>query len=197
MRKLTVVATLVAVLALVAASSATASTIRVTGVQSPPDTTAGQPGDLCRAVDPLTGLPPVVSNTMAGSLIGCWYTDTFEQVKSSPNGEILAIGTEHFVGCIDVNRDKRCSHRDPQGILAIIYAFEGQFDKNGKEIRGGCQHPILSGTGDFKGARGRLNFTDNVANGTSDYLGRITLAKKVRATRARASAARVMGAPAC
>jgi hypothetical protein len=197
MRKLTAVAPLVATLACVAASSASASTIRVAGVQSPPDTTAGQPGDLCRAVDPVTGVAPVFTNTMAGSLIGCWYTDTVEQVKSSPNGEILAIGTEHFVGCIDVNRDERCSHRDQHGTLAFIFAFEGQFDKTGKEVRGACQHPILSGTGDFRGARGRLNFTDNVATGTSAYRGQITLAKHSRTARALASAARTQPVPAC
>ena len=78
-----------------------------------------------------------------------------------------------------------------------VMQFTGLHDKNGKEIRGGCQHPIMSGTGDFKGARGRLNFTDNVANGTSDYLGQITLAKQVRAARVRASAARIPRLPAC
>jgi hypothetical protein len=197
MRKLTAVALLAAVLACVAASSASASTVRVTGVQSPPDTTAGQPGDLCRAADPVTGVAPVLSNTMSGSLIGCWYTDIFEQVKSSANGAILAIGTEHFVGCVDVKRDGRCSRRDPHGTLAFIYAFEGQFDKAGKEIRGGCQHPILSGTGDFRGARGRLNFTDNVATGTSAYVGRITLAGRSRAVRALASAAGTPRLSAC
>jgi hypothetical protein len=140
MKSLTAVAPLVALMACVATATAGASTVRVAGVQSPPDKTAGKPGDLCRAADPVTGAAPAMSNTMAGSLIGCWYTDTFHQVKRGPDENILAIGTEHFVGCLDADRNHRCARRDPRGALAFIYAFEGQFNKTGKEIRGGCQH---------------------------------------------------------
>jgi hypothetical protein len=188
-RRLTAVTPLVIVLACVVPASASASRVRVSGIQSSPDMSAGQPGDPCRSVDPQTGLPPVISNTMTGSLIGCWYTDTFEQVMENPNGEILAIGTEHFVGCMDAERRGSCARRDPRGTLAFIYAFEAKFDKSGNELRGGCQHPILSGTGDFREARGRLNFTDNVANGTSAYRGQITL--ETRAQHARATASSV------
>jgi hypothetical protein len=190
MRSLSVVAPLVVVLACVVPASASVSHLRVSGIQSPPDITAGHPGDPCRSVDPQTGLPPAISNTMTGSLIGCWYTDTFEQVMSNPNGEILAIGTEHFVGCLNADRKGSCGRRDPRGTLAFIYAFEAKFDKSGKELRGGCQHPILSGTGAFRGARGRLNFTDNVANGTSAYRGQITLGKRARNARATVSSVR-------
>lgn len=181
---------LVTVVVLIVGASASATAAPVSGVQSPPDKTAGQAGDLCRASDPVTGGTPVLSNTMAGSLVGCWYTDIFETIKSSSNGEILAIGTEHFVGCLDADRNKRCASHDPHGTLALIYAFEGKFDNKGNEISGGCQHPILSGTGDFRGARGRLDFTDNVTDRTSSYKGHITLAKRSRHARATAAAAR-------
>jgi hypothetical protein len=192
MKRLTTVAPLVAVLACVAASSASASSVPVAGIQSPPDMTAGQPGDPCRALDPQTGLAPYLSNTMTGSLIGCWYTDIFIVVKYHPNGEYLAIGTEHFVGCLDLAREGKCARRDPHGTLAFIAAFEGQVDPTNptKAISGQCQHPILSGTGDFQGATGRLEFKDNVATGTSAYQGHITLAKRSRRARATASAAR-------
>ena len=189
MKRLIVVAPLVGLLACVAASSASASPVRVVGIQSPPDMTAGHPGDACRARDPRTGLAPALSNTMTGSMIGCWYTDTFSQVQSGPGGQILAIGTEHFVGCLDTNRDRTCSARDERGSLAFIYAFEGTFDKQGHEIRGGCQHPILSGTGDFKGATGRIDFKDNPAKGNSSYRGQIALAKRSSGARAAASIA--------
>jgi hypothetical protein len=190
MKRRFLVAALVAVLACVIAASASASPVRVSGIQSPPDMTAGHPGDPCRVLDPQTGLTPVQSTAMTGSLIGCWYTDILNVVKSNPNGEILAIGTEHFVGCLDVARKGKCGHRDPHGTLAFIFAFEAKFDPTGKEIRGQCQHPILSGTGDFTGARGRLDFKDNVATGTAAYRGHITLSKRSRHARARASAAR-------
>jgi hypothetical protein len=188
MKRLTAVAPLVTVLGCVLASSASASPVHVTGTQSAPDKTAGHPGDPCRAVDPLTGLAPALSNTMTGSLIGCWYTDTFNLVQSKPDGEILAIGSEHFLGCLDADHNGGCSRRDPRGTLAFIYAFEGKFDSAGKEIRGQCQHPIVSGTGDFKGARGRIDFTDNVAIGNSAYQGKITLTKRSPRARARALA---------
>ena len=197
MKRVTAVALFVGVVAVVAASSASASPVRVAGTQSPPDKTAGHPGDPCRARDPLTGQAPAGSNTMTGSLIGCWYTDTFNLVRSRPNGQILAIGTEHFVGCLDTDRSRTCAGRDPHGSLALIYAFEGTFDKQGKEIRGGCQHPIMSGSGDFKGAKGRIDFNDHPTTGNSSYRGRITLAKASSQARATASVARRSLRPSC
>ncbi|HEX3833700.1 MAG TPA: hypothetical protein VHW04_17105 [Solirubrobacteraceae bacterium] len=97
--------------------------------------------------------------------------------RSGPNGAILAIGTEHFVGCLDADRNRACAGRDPRGTLALIYAFEARFDQQGHELSGGCQHPIMSGTGAFTGARGRIDFKDNVKAGTSRYHGMLTLKK--------------------
>jgi hypothetical protein len=189
MKKLTVAAPLLAALAF-AAPPAGASPMHVAGIQSPPDKTAGQPGDPCRALDPRTGLAPALVNKMAGGLVGCWYTDIFDVVRSDPNGGILAVGTEHFIGCVDADRNRTCNARDPRGTLAFVYAFEGRFDKSGNELRGQCQHPILSGTRDFAGARGQLNFKDDVTTGTAAYRGHITLAKRPGHAPATASAAR-------
>jgi hypothetical protein len=58
-----------------------------------------------------------------------------------------------------------------------------------QEIAGGCRHKIVSGTGDFAGATGRINFTDNVTNGTSSYRGYIRLADRHRVAFAKAAAA--------
>jgi hypothetical protein len=189
MKKLTALASVTGALACAAAASASASPVRLTGIQSPPDKTAGQVGDPCRTLDPLTGRAPALANTMAGSLIGCWYTDNFNLVHSSANGAILAIGTEHFVGCLDADRNRTCAGRDPRGTLALVYAFEGRFDQHGHELSGGCQHPIMSGTGAFAGARGRIDFKDNVKAGTSSYHGLLTLKKSSHVT-ASASLAR-------
>jgi hypothetical protein len=190
MKKLTALASVTGALACAAAGSAGAAPVRLTGVQSPPDKTAGQAGDPCRALDPLTGRAPALANTMAGSLIGCWYTDTFNPVRSGPKGAILAIGTEHFVGCLDADRNRTCAGGDPRGTLALIYAFEARFDPQGHELSGGCQHPIMSGTGAFVGARGRVDFKDNVKAGTSRYHGTLTLKKPVHVG---ASASRAAG----
>jgi hypothetical protein len=132
---------------------------------------------------------------MAGSLIGCWYTDTFNPIYSTPDA-IVATGSEHFVGCLDLNRNGRCAHSDPAGSLALTYVFEAKYDPvTQQEIVGGCQHRIVSGTGDFAGATGRINFTDNVTNGTSSYRGYITLADRHRVAFAKAAAAAAVSRP--
>ena len=188
MKKLVTSATLIAVLSCATAALAHGSTVRVSGIQAPPDTTAGAPGDPCAALDPATGAP-AQGNVMAGSLIGCWYTDTFTPIISTPSGLIVATGAEHFVGCLDVDRTGRCAHRDPTGVLAFTYKFEGRFDPAGNEIAGRCQHKVVSGTGDFAGATGRIDFKDNVTNKTAKYRGHITLTDRHGVTVARAAAA--------
>jgi hypothetical protein len=188
--RLTAVTASLLILGSIATTGASAVTAPVAGTQSPPQTTAGHPGDPCATVDPQTRLAPILKNTMTGTLIGCWYADTLNEVQTKPNGDILAIGTEHFVGCLDRNRDRSCTHREPHGTLALIYAFEGSFDHTGRELSGQCQHPILSGTGDFQGAHGQINFTDNVTDGTSDYQGQITLPNHTSAARVTATANR-------
>ena len=172
MKKPIPVAALVAALACVVAAPASADeSHHVAGIQSPP-LTAGPD-------DPCPSATAFAANAMAGSLIGCWYTDTFVVTKdTTTNGteELHAIGTEHFVGCLDRNGDGRCTGGDPRGTLAFTYTLTAWFDAaTGKEIRGGCHHPIVAGTGDFAEATGVVNFADNVTNGTSAYRGRIDL----------------------
>ncbi len=189
MKRLVTPAALIAVLICAGAALAHDSTVRVSGIQAPLDTTAGAPGDLCAAVDPDTGVAPFQSNAMAGSLIGCWYTDTFNPIPNTPSGVIIATGAEHFVGCLDAKRTGACAGEAPTGTLAFTYKFEGKFDPvTDNEIAGRCQHRILFGTGGFAEATGRIDFKDNVTNGTSNYRGHITLADRPRATEARAAA---------
>ena len=57
----------------------------------------------------------MLSNAMAGSLIGCWYTDTVKLVTLTPRGVIHTTGTEHFVGCVDIRPKQGCTHADPTG----------------------------------------------------------------------------------
>ena len=189
MKRLITPATLIAVLVCASAALAHGSTVGVTGVQAAADATAGAPGDPCAAKDPETGRVPVESNAMAGSLIGCWYTDTFNLINSTSTGVIYATGSEHFVGCLDVHSKASCTQTDRTGTFALKYTFLAQYDPvTSREIWGGCQHKIVSGTGGFAGAAGRIDFQDNVANGTSSYLALLTLQGRDQAAHARAVA---------
>lgn len=113
------------------------------------------------------------SYTMTGDLVGCWYTDTFLLIGVQPSGVVNLSGTEHFVGCLDMNGDKTCGAGDPSGTLATTFTFTGKFDASGNELHGRCHHPIVSGTGGFAAAAGVINFTDDVATGRSYYTGSI------------------------
>src|SRR3977135_3713594 len=76
MKRLVTSAALIAVLVCAAAALAHGSAVHVARIQAGADTTAGAPGDPCAVLDPATGAP-AQGNAMAGSLIGCWYTDSF------------------------------------------------------------------------------------------------------------------------
>lgn len=174
MKKIVAVTGLLAMLTFTGAALANGTTVRVSGIQAAPPTAPGEP---CYELDPATGQAPVDANAMAGSLIGCWFTDVFTQGVTSPTGILHATGAEHFVGCLDIEREGRCTGDDPAGTLALSARFEFKV-VNDQEIWGRCQHKILSGTGDFDGATGEIDFKDNVTNGTSSYRGHITLAER-------------------
>jgi hypothetical protein len=155
--------------AFVGATPALAADVQVSGIQSAPLSSG-----------PCFDPNAVSSQVMAGDLVGCWYTDTLiihpAQPDGTPGGTVQATGTEHFVGCLDLNGDQSCDSGDPQGTLSLTFQFSGKFDPvTGAEIHGRCQHPIVSGTGDFAGASGVINFKDDVTNGTSLYTGHVAL----------------------
>lgn len=156
-----------AAFAFVVAAPASAGTMQVAGVQSAP-VTSGPCFD-SMAVNP--------SYTMVGGLVGCWYTDTFNQRGAGqPSGTIQATGTEHFVGCLDLNGDGTCDPGEPSGTLMFTFQFTGKFAPvTIAEIHGRCQHPIVSGTDGFAGASGVITFKDDVVTGTSNYKGHVTL----------------------
>jgi hypothetical protein len=156
-----VCAVLIAGFATLSATPASTASVRVSGVKTP----AG-PG-LC--VDP----DALASYTMQGSLLGCWYIDTFNPKSQPRSGTFQATGTEHFAGCLDLDGDQACTGGDPQGTLSFSFQFTGKADPvTDAAIHGRCQHPIIAGTGDFAGASGVITFKDDVANGTSATGGR-------------------------
>ena len=112
--------------------------------------------------------PPLI---LSGSLEGCWYTKV-DSVSDhgAPSGIYLETGREVFVGSLDGR---------PMGMFATGYKFESQWDPDvatGTEVRGRCQHPIVtgSGTGGFAGVTGRLDFKDIVIDGSYVYRGHLS-----------------------
>jgi hypothetical protein len=109
--------------------------------------------------------PPLV---MRGSLDGCWYTH-IETARTTRGGVYLESGTELFVGRLDGG---------PAGTFTTTYKFEAKLNADGAEVRGRCQHPIVSGsgTGGFAGATGRVDFKDIIGDPiTYVYRGHISL----------------------
>jgi hypothetical protein len=109
--------------------------------------------------------PPIV---MTGSLEGCWYTH-MESARTTSGGVYLERGTELFVGRLVAG---------PAGTFTTTYKFEAKLNADGAEVRGRCQHPIVSGsgTGGFAGATGRVDFKDIIGDPiTYVYRGHISL----------------------
>lgn len=106
---------------------------------------------------------------LTGDLEGCLYTFV-ETWECSPSGTYRETGTEIYVGGGGEGDDGRFS---------TTYRFEAKYEdcaNLGGEIFGRCQHPIVagSGTGDYEGVTGRLDFKDEVGEViTLDYRGHL------------------------
>jgi hypothetical protein len=160
-KKLIALVTVLAVALLVAAPASAEGAGQVSGNQTP-----------VAACDGSTSLG---TYAMDGSLIGCWFTDSFDVVREHASGTVQVTGTEHFDGCLDLGGDGSCSG-DPEGTLSFSFQFSGKFDLvTSAEIRGRCQHPILSGTGGFATASGVITFKDDVVTGIAPYRGNVRL----------------------
>jgi hypothetical protein len=114
-----------------------------------------------------TEIPSFFTMQMVGDLVGCWYTDTLEVVQSTPSGVYQERGTETFIGCL--------SDGTTCGTFSTTYKFTAKYAVDGAEIHGRCQHPIVSGTGNFEGITGRVDFKDDVQTGEFNYRGHIEL----------------------
>jgi len=151
---LSVAASFLAVLAM----PASAGTTQVSGI-----------GVYNTACQPPVGSPPANLGDyppieLSGSLSGCWYTYV-ESAKFNRSGTYQETGTEIFVGCMNGT----C------GTFSTTYTFTGKFvdDTFAEEIHGRCHHPLASGTEGFAGAKGLINFKDDVVNLKFDYRGHI------------------------
>jgi len=159
-RPLTFVVALLASLLLALPAPAHAANHQLTG------TAFFNPDTSCP--DPPSAYPSYPALDMTGSLDGCWYTN-IETARITPGGVYLESGTELFVGQLDGGR---------AGTFTTTYKFEAKLNADLAEVRGRCQHSIVSGsgTGGFAGATGRVDFKDIIGDPiTYVYRGHISL----------------------
>jgi hypothetical protein len=104
---------------------------------------------------------------MAGGLVGCWYTDWLEVTHDPANGTYQERGTETFVGCL--------ADGTTCGTFSTVYKFTAKLAADGSEIHGHCEHPLVSGTGDFTGIWGQVNIRDDVQAAKYPYDGHFKL----------------------
>jgi hypothetical protein len=101
--------------------------------------------------------------TVEGSLVGCWYVDTFVVDNESSAGGFTSHGTETFDGCLG----SRC------GTFSTTYTFTARY-VDGAEKHGRCHHPVTGGTGGFAGVGGEIHMKD-LPDGCSTYTGALKL----------------------
>jgi hypothetical protein len=128
------------------------------------------------AVGTECGVPPTGFDTypalvLSGDLVGCLYTGAVTY-KDTPSGVYQEVGRELIVASLNGG---------PMSEIETTYRFESKWDPDaftGVEVKGRCQHPLVSSTGtvEFAGATGRLDFKDEVSTGLFFYRGHITLA---------------------
>ena len=104
------------------------------------------------------GQSPDFANIMTGDLKGCLYVFVDpDSIRETPSGVYIERGAEIYVGSGDDGDN---------GTFMTTYLFTAKFDESGQKF-GRCQHPIVagSGTGDYDGVRGRLDFKDSIEGG--------------------------------
>jgi hypothetical protein len=105
---------------------------------------------------------------MTGDLEGCQYVFV-DSYSCTPSGVYTELGTEVYVV------------EGPNGEIGTFgttYRFSAKYEDCETltgEIFGRCQHPITagSGTGDFAGVTGRLDFKDDIEAGNFPYRGHL------------------------
>jgi hypothetical protein len=127
-----------------------------------------EPGECEDEVTGPNGQSPDFALNMTGDLQGCHYVfvETFD---CTPSGIYIETGTELYVGS---------GSEGDNGTFRTTYQFEALYEDCPNligEIHGRCQHPIAAGTGtdDFEGVTGRLDFKDDIEAGNFPYKGHL------------------------
>lgn len=114
------------------------------------------------------GQAPAFALKMTGDLEGCHYVFV-ESSTCLPSGVYREMGTEIYVGA---------GGTGDKGTFRTTYRFEAKYEECTTlsfEIHGRCQHPIIggSGTGNYEGVSGRLDFKDDIEAGNFPYRGHL------------------------
>ncbi len=101
---------------------------------------------------------------MTGDLEGCIY-GYITDFRFHPSGTYQEYADEIFVG----------SYGSLSGTFELKEFFTAKYDDEGNQIWGRCKHPVVegSGTGDFAGLTGRLDFKDDIEARNAPYKGHL------------------------
>ena len=105
---------------------------------------------------------------MQGDLVGKWNTTAFTTNYAGPDGQFVGSGRELFTGCRDADRSGACDAGEPTGTMRFSFVYWATYDPKTKAlVKGRCVHPVLGGTGSFKGVKGVIHMKDTpTASGT-------------------------------
>ena len=106
---------------------------------------------------PPPGVSPAYAIVMTGDLEGCVYGFNPVFKGPGPSGVAKERADEVFHGSYDGH----------VGTFRMTENWHAKYDPaSGIQVFGFCKHPIVkgSGTGDFAGVRGRLDFRDDLAD---------------------------------
>ncbi len=102
-------------------------------------------------------------------LDGCLFLMTVDDSRLSDGGVYKEYGTEQFVGDLVYSEGGNATVMasgtfDTEYVITSKWAGEPFASE---QFHGRCQHPITSGTGDFEGATGRIDFKDTIVDGVA------------------------------
>lgn len=143
------------------AQAAVRTPVSIEGVGHPVEVCDGESSDVTLEFD--------------GDLQGCLWATVTDTTWLPAAGVYFESGTERFEGCVDTEgTERRC------GAFATTYVFKAKLPPGpepdlSEEIRGGCLHPIVDGSGEggFTGVSGRFMIIDDAETGTFPYRGHL------------------------
>jgi len=99
--------------------------------------------------------------TVQGDLLGKWQMTGFKVNYAGPDGGFVGNGKELFSGCRDADRSGACEAGEPTGTIRLSFVYWATYNPKTKALlKGQCVHPVLGGTGVFKGVTGVIHMKD-------------------------------------
>lgn len=108
------------------------------------------------------------ANNLTGDLEGCLYVFV-ESYQCTPSGVYIETGSEIYVGG---------GGEGDSGTFRTTYLFTAKYEdceNLSGQIFGRCQHPIVAGSGteEYEGVTGRLDFKDDIEAGNFPFTGHL------------------------